>query len=51
MFELVDKAGQVALMRSGEPFRYSSKALAWMGKRALEAKKDSTGLRIRAVSN
>lgn len=37
MFVLVDRFGDMARMRSGAPFVYSSHALAVMGKKALQA--------------
>lgn len=50
MFELIDHLGNVARMRDGKPFRYSSSELAYRGKRALQSQKDCvTAYRIREV--
>ena len=50
MFVLVDHLGQVARMRGGEPFRYSSRALASLGKKALESRRDNVSVfRVREV--
>ena len=38
MFTLKFTNGTLALMRSGEPFKYTSRELARMGKRYLEAR-------------
>jgi hypothetical protein len=42
MFTLTDHQGNTALMRDGTPFRYTSRALARLGKLALEAVKGNT---------
>lgn len=42
MFRLKDtKTGQFLLNREGKPFEYSTRALAQLGKTALEAKLDT----------
>lgn len=51
MFELVDRLGNVARMRDGKPFRYSSRELARAGKKALESRRDNGAVyRIREVA-
>jgi hypothetical protein len=39
MFKLVNKTGQTALMRNGEPFLYSSRVLANIAKKLLDAER------------
>jgi hypothetical protein len=47
MFTLNDATGQPARMRDGEPFRYSTRELARLGKNLLEARKeDNNSYRI-----
>lgn len=49
VFELVNAEGEVAMMRSGMPFRYTSRNLARMAKIAMEGKKRPARWHVRAV--
>lgn len=42
MFELHFKSGGPVVMRDGSPFRYSTRELAEMGRKALASKVDGT---------
>lgn len=42
MFKLLDKAGNVILMKNGKPFIYTSRALAQMGRKLLEAERKTS---------
>lgn len=50
MYELIDQHGNLARMRNGKSFRYSSEILARMGKRYLDKHAEGIFYRIREVT-